>query len=210
MFNFEYFINQCNCMKTFSCLILSLSLTFCLLFSKPIWAQQHIVKLNLFGVVSNSYGGSYEFVPSDRFGIAIEGNYLSQKRDDGFNLEITSENGYNIAPQVRFYPGNAYEGAPKGLFFGVNFIYENLNVERNNIELDSLITSGTVTNLGYGVIVGSQWIFQDRFAIDLLYNPYYNSPTVEGNLAEQPSAVDYTDKKGLQFNRFLLSFGIAF
>lgn len=172
-------------------------------------AQSHTIKTNLLGIIQKKIGLSYEFVPSQHFSIALGGGISYQKQiNDEFGKSYLKENGYFIVPEIRYYPNNQSE-APNGLFFGATAYYEALNIVNYNESIDSLNATGKVTNLGGGIIAGYQWIFGEHLVIELFINPYYNQPSISGNIT-QLKPVPYELKEGIQFNRLGLSLGFAF
>lgn len=116
-------------------------------------------------------------------------------------------------PQVRYYFYNEWATAPQGLFIGINTIYErfDISVDSSAIEL----TSGNARSLGYGLLLGHQWIFSKRFAVELFYNGYYNNIDLTGPLGnptlprDVSIANDYLERKGIN-HRIGISLGVAF
>lgn len=174
-------------------------------------AQNVIVKTNLLGFLSGNYGAAAEIAAGKKVGILIGGNYVSTKQGDdtGFSVS-TQETGYNISPEVRFYLSNRIDGGNlQGLFLGANLIYEKLNLRITNPMPDTTSVTGQATNFGYGAVIGHQWIFNRRFAVELFFNPYFNSPSITGNLTLQ-TPQPYEEKRGIQWRRIGVSVGIAF
>lgn len=192
----------------FFCILLFLSFTN--IFEAK--AQKHLIKANLLGIMSGQYGGSYELVLSEKLTFVANASYISRSRDTGFGVEVVSESGYMIAPELRFYLGSIYAAAPRGLFLGPNFLYEKVDVEVQDVPADTLVTSGAASNIGYGLVVGNQWVFNEKFVLEIAFNPYYNQASLEGGIRTRP--VDqpeyYERKEGFQFNRVMISFGLAF
>ncbi len=174
-------------------------------------AQHVIIKSNVLGIISGNYGGTVEFTAGRKVGISLGGNYVSTTKGDDTQFSSTEqETGYNVIPEVRFYVSNRIDGGNlQGLYVGPNLIYEKLKVKITNPLPDSTSISGQVTNFGYGVIVGHQWLFRNRFAVDLFFNPYFNSPSITGEIATT-TPQRYEEKRGIQFRRIGVSVGIGF
>lgn len=174
-------------------------------------AQHVVVKTNLLSILTGNYGATAEVAAGKKISLLLGGNYVDGKQgdDDGIST-ITKEKGYNFIPEVRFYFSNRIDGGNmQGLFAGPTFLYEKLNIDITHQQTDSLITNGTVTNLGYGLVLGHQWIFSKHFAIELYINPYYNSAKLSGNVA-LTNPLQYEVREGIQFRRIGVAVGVAF
>ena len=167
------------------------------------------MKLNIAGVFSGQYGGAYEIALSPKFSMMLAANAISKKQEEEFATALTSEKGYNIIPEFRYYMTNAKQNAPQGFFIGANVRYEKTDVSVTGFDTDSLNTSGQITNLGYGLSIGQQWIFNKRIALEVAFNPYLNTSSITGKLAQQ-SSIFYEPKEGLQTNTITVAFGLAF
>ncbi len=170
-------------------------------------AQKSVVKVNLAGVVSGSFGGMYEYTLNEKLSAVLGANYLLKSQEEGVGIATTNETGFNVIPEIRLYPSTTYTEAPHGIYVGANLVYEKLNIDITSYNVDSLNTSGNITNIGYGIVLGHQWIVENRFSIDLFVNPYYNSPSLEGPLLLQQL---YEVRRGFLFKRLGVALGIAF
>ena len=179
-------------------------------FSKTnLQAQRNVIKANLAGIFSGQYGGSYEIAFSPKTSFMLSGHAISKKQQEEFVTALTSEEGFNVIPEFRYFLTNAEQNAPQGFFIGANFRYEKTDVSVTGFDTDSLNTSGQITNLGYGLSLGQQWIFAKRIALEVVFSPYFNTAAITGKLAEQGS-IFYEPKEGLQAKQIAVSFGIAF
>ncbi len=175
--------------------------------------QTAVVKLDAFSWLNGYYGGGVDVCLTERIVIGADASLVRRSRGDGIVSAETVERGILIAPRVQYYIATTYDKAPKGLYVGANYIYENLNVDINRYDddlqtIDSLSVIGGVRNSGIGAFIGYQWIFRERFAIDVRLNPYLNTSSLSGDLLAQPAA--YEDRNGLRIDRLFLGFGIAF
>lgn len=136
-----------------------------------------------------------------KVGISLGGNYVSTTKGDDTQFSSTEqETGYNVIPEVRFYVSNRIDGGNLQGLYVTNWIYEKLKVKITNPLPNSTSISGRFSKLGYGVIVGHQWLFRNRFAVDLFFNPYFNSPSITGDIATT-TPQRYEEKRGIQFRR---------
>jgi hypothetical protein len=172
-------------------------------------AQRNVIKTNVASIFSGQYGGAYEIALSSKFSMMLAAHAISKKYEEEFATALTTEKGYNIIPEFRYYMTNAKQNAPQGFFIGANVRYEKTDVSVTGFDADSLNTSGQITNLGYGLTIGQQWIFGKRMALEVAFNPYLNTNSITGKLAQQ-SSIFYEPKEGLQTNTIIVAFGLAF
>lgn len=192
---------------------ITLTLTCLLLCNlSALYGQRTLIKANLGGIIQKNYGGSLEFVLSEKLSLLAGAAYTNRTTGSSIDsIGKITEKGFMAIPELRFYL-NSEEGAPKGLFVSTNIIYNKINISVINLPLDTttlINTSGEASNLGIGFALGSQWIFAQRFAIELFFNPYYNIPSLSGEILNYPSYI-YEEKRGFQFNRIGISVGLAF
>ena len=186
-----------------------LVLAFLCLPSYMLQAQKSVIKTNIASVFSGQYGGAYELALSPKVSMMLAANAISKKYEEQFATALTTEKGYNIIPEFRYYLTNAKQNAPQGFFVGANVRYEKTDVSITGFDTDSLNTAGQITNLGYGLSIGQQWIFSKRIAFEVVFNPYFNTTAITGKLAQQNS-IFYEPKEGLQTKTIVVAFGIAF
>lgn len=178
-----------------------------------LYGQRAVAKLNLAGILQKKYGGAFEFAFNQRFSGVLEAAYIMGSSEGGTGLTSTSEKGFAVMPQARYYFPNQWTNAPQGLFAGLNVVYEkfNINVDSSAIQL----TSGNAQGLGYGLLIGHQWVFSNRFSIELFYNGYYNDISLTGPLGSPSTSRDieianyYLERKGIR-HRIGISLGVAF
>ena len=82
----------------------------------------------------------------------------------------TDFSGFGITPEYRFYLSNTE--APKGVYVAPFVRYQNFT-------LTDGIDKGTLSTFGGGLILGKQWLFKDRIALDIFLGPSYASGSVE-------------------------------
>ncbi len=175
-------------------------------------AQKAIVKANVAGLLSNQYGGAAEIVVGKQLTVGAAVGYKNRNRDFGFGDATTNEKGIVLIPEVRYYIGNNFEKAPRGIYIGGNYTYERLDVVIDGGPTDTLntfSTTGQVVNSGIGVVAGYQLILLDRISLDFNISPYYNAANITGDLEAKPEEFYPTDT-GFKLNRIGILIGVAF
>ncbi len=192
----------------------------CICSSPMLSAQNAVIKVNLAALLQKNIGGGVEVKLSNRWTAEISANTVG--KSTGISGDTSSvysrESGFVASPELRYYFGGEYAEAPRGFFVGPNALYERAKLTYSTTPdtLGNVVTTtGDAGNWGIGLIVGSQWLFGDRFAVELFFNPYYNIPNVSGdittNSASNAFIRNYKDQKsGFSFKRIGLSIGVAF
>ncbi|MEZ4722024.1 MAG: hypothetical protein R2813_09140 [Flavobacteriales bacterium] len=123
------------------------------------------------------------------YGIPRELNFPGAIDLDSVGLSTPVVKGWGISPQLRFYPGK--KGAPRGFYLAADFQYKKFTVES---AISSTMTipitvntppsgtstvdliypfdwdmTGSMSMLGGGIGIGTQWLAGDRVAIDVLW-----------------------------------------
>ena len=174
------------------------------------YAQKILIKADVIGVLSNRYGGSVEYVLNENLSVSLGGHYVNINPKSNDTITLTTEKGYNIIPELRYYFSNRYEYAPSGLFVGANLIYEPLEVVVKTNHINQVLTSGQVNNIGIGAIAGYQWLINKRFALEFFFNPYFNNAKKQGDLNSEQGNIYYEERRGFQMGRVGFSLGVGF
>ena len=165
--------------------------------TSSVQAQQHVIKLNLFSPIVRTVSGFYENAFSETTSAQLGFFYT------GISIDDTEFSGFGITPEVRFYLSETT--APEG-FYAAPFIrYQNFD-----LTIEDTNARATLSNFGGGLLIGKQWIFKERIALDAFIGPSYISGSVK---VESPgSDEDDFETGGLDgFGvRLGLSFGVAF
>lgn len=195
---------------------LLLPLFFLFLTVCELQAQRSVVKTNLLGIISGELGITYELAITSKISATLTGNYVGERQENDFGTFNTKENGFNVIPEVRYYINSGgYAEAPNGLFLGVHGLFEKRTVDIQvsepptiMISPDSLSTMGNITRTGFGLSIGYQWILNERFAIELIARPSYQSNSFDGGI--ERSVYYDPEKDNFKLDRIGISFGIAF
>jgi len=173
-----------------------------MLFTNSAFAQQNVVKLNLFGVAITNVPLSYERALNENMSAVVTISYLpsralpkfaieSQDTSAGFgNLKL---NGFSISPEFRFYPGSGE--APKGFYIAPYLRYSFYKASTPYYYKE---TTGVVSKLetavrfnyyGAGFQIGKHWLIGDKFSIDwsiigLGYGSFKTAFRVSGDLQD--------------------------
>ncbi len=162
---------------------------FLLFFSQNTQAQQHVVKLNLTGLVFQNIGLGYEFAFSEKASGALMFKYLPERNLPFTNLftgtyegvdyespfETMRFSGFGFLPEFRFYPMEQHT-APAGLYLGMFLKYSSYKVTssvtgeftdpQGNSVIETVDLVGEFKPLGGGIEIGYQWLINDRISID--------------------------------------------
>ena len=183
-------------------------------------AQNAVVKFNLVSLLQKNMSGAVEIKLSDKLTANANLGLIAQTTGNEADTSsvYSKESGFLVAPELRYYLGDSYAEAPNGFFVGGNFLYESakLTYKSSADSVGNVIqTSGNSSSMGFGVIIGSQWIFSEHFAVELFFNPYYNIPKTSGDINTNQISDAFirnyrSDKEGFQWKRIGLSIGVAF
>ena len=160
-------------------------------------AQQNVVKLNIFSPLVSTLNLSYENAFSEDKSFQIGFFYTGAKIVD------TKFTGIGITPEIRFYLGD--DAAPQGFYAAPFLRYQ-------NFKLTEPLSSGsaTLSTFGLGVTVGKQWIFKEKFSLDLFIGPSYSFGDIKVNDGGSTETFS-TGSLGSGFGiRTGLTFGLAF
>jgi hypothetical protein len=154
-----------------------------------------VVKINIFSPIVKTFNVSYEHALNSSSSFQLGFFYT------GYSASDTKFSGFGITPEYRFYLSESSE-APDG-FYAAPFI----RYQRFELTDEISDSKGTLSAVGGGVIVGRQWIFKEKFSLDLFLGPaYYSGSTevTEGSDTFDTGAFDgFTVRVGI-------TFGIAF
>lgn len=160
-------------------------------------AQQNVVKLNIFSPLVSTLNLSYENAFSEDKSFQIGFFYTGAK------IVSTKFTGIGITPEMRFYLGD--DAAPQGFYVAPFLRY-------TNFKLTEELTNGgaSLSTFGGGAIVGKQWIFKEKFSLDLFVGPSYSVGDVKIDDGQSEESFS-TGALGSGFGiRTGLTFGFAF
>jgi hypothetical protein len=143
--------------------------------------RKNTVKLDLTANFwySNVFGMSYERITKPNQSFAVSAGYQEFFRTSRLGENVTvkddrDKSGYKFGGEYRFYlkKENKYP-APRGIYIGPYFIRHSFSNERvievdNNGTPEEAVLNSKFTVLNLGFQLGYQFVFNDRWAIDLI------------------------------------------
>ena len=144
-------------------LITFICLTWC---SFETNAQSNVFKINILSPVVRTASVFYERALNDQSSLQLGFFYSGYSDDD------TKFRGFGITPEYRFYLSET--PAPAGFYVAPFLRYQNFDLE-DELTLDEAEYSA----FGGGLLIGRQWVFKERVALDVFLGPAYVSGDVE-------------------------------
>jgi hypothetical protein len=144
-------------------IILLMLISALLLQTRAVAQKGNVLKINIFSPIAKTFNIQYERKVSSSSSFQL-GFYYS-----GFSITETDFSGIGITPEYRFYLSDTE--APNGVFVAPFIRYQNFSVSNGT-------DKGTLTTLGGGLIIGKQWIFKEKVALDIFIGPKYSSRNV--------------------------------
>ncbi len=121
----------------------------------------------------------------------------------GVKIIDTRFSGFGITPEIRFYLGD--DAAPQGFYAAPFLRYQSFKLTEPNTT-----GSATLSTFGLGVTVGKQWIFKEKFSLDLFIGPSYSFGDIKIDNGANSESYS-TGALGSGFGiRTGLTFGLAF
>lgn len=144
-------------------------------------AQSNVVKVNIFSPLVKTGSFFYEHKLNDNSTLQLGALFTSWKTDG------TKVSGFAFTPEYRFYLSEK-STAPEGFYVGPFLRYQKLKLE-DSYSSGSGFTStseASLSTFGGGLLVGRQWIFKERFSLDVFLGPSYNGGTVKAKSNTMP------------------------
>lgn len=135
-------------------------------FTTTAHAQQNVIKINILAPIVKTFNVQYERALNDNSSLQLGFFYT------GFTSGDTKFTGFGITPEYRFYLSET--AAPQGVYIAPFVRYQSFNLKDE--ETDS---EGDFSAFGGGVILGKQWIFKEKIALDIFLGPAYYSGAVD-------------------------------
>lgn len=155
-------------------------------------AQSNVVKFNILAPIAKTANLQYERAFGDKsFQLGVF--YTA------FSPETSKFNGFGITPEFRFYLSDT--DAPQGFYAAPFLRYQSFTIEETDPDFAA---KGTFSAFGGGLILGKQWIFKEKVALDLFIGPSYNSGKVKAESGDSGSLDVGT------FDGFGVRFGVCF
>ena len=126
--------------------------------------QGNVIKINILSPVVNTFNIQYEKKLKSDASFQLGFFYT------GYSTGGTSFSGFGITPEYRFYLSDTE--APKGVYVAPFIRYQSFTLTDGG-------NKGTLSLFGGGLILGKQWLFKEKFALDLFIGPSYSSGSVK-------------------------------
>ncbi|MDL5048621.1 DUF3575 domain-containing protein [Oscillatoria amoena NRMC-F 0135] len=159
------------------------------------WSQSNVIKFNILSPVVKTFNMSYERKINANSGFQLGFFYTGYSDDD------TGESfkGFGITPEYRFYLSETE--APAGVYVAPFVRYQRFDAE------DDFGNKGTLTAFGGGLVIGRQWIFKERVALDIFLGPSYVTSTFKQTAGTNEIGSDTFDGFGVRFG---VNLGLGF
>ena len=143
--------------------ILFILISATLLHNRAVAQKSNVLKINIFSPIASTLNLQYERKISGNGSFQL-GFYYA-----GFTIGDTKFSGIGITPEYRFYLSDTE--APQGVYVAPFVRYQDFTVSNGS-------DKGTITTMGGGLIIGKQWIFKEKIALDIFLGPKYSSRSV--------------------------------
>lgn len=150
-----------------------------------------VIKANILSPVFRTINVSYEQAISENGSLQLGFFYT------GYKADVTKFSGFGITPEYRFYLSET--AAPEGVYVAPFVRYQSFNLEDEDTG-----DKATYSSFGGGLVLGKQWIFKEKIALDIFLGPSYSS----GKIKVESGSEDEFDV-GI-FDGFGLRLGINF
>jgi hypothetical protein len=169
-------------------------------------AQSNTFKVNILSPLVRTGSFFYEHKLNEQSSIQLGGLFTNWS---GGDTKIT---GFAFTPEYRFYLSDEKK-ALRGFYVGPYLRYQNLT-----LSVDETYTDGNgnqvkgggkaaLNTFGGGVVVGHQWIFKQRFSLDLFLGPSFNDGSIK--VTERSTGYSESFDAG-PFTGFGLRSGVTF
>ena len=169
-------------------------------------AQDNVLKVNILSPIVKTGSFFFEHKLSDNSSFQLGGLFTKWSITDG-----TEFSGFAITPEYRFYLSERKD-AMEGFYVGPYLRYQNLTLLDTYTSFDSNGNPTTdkqeasLNTFGGGVVVGHQWLFKERFSLDVFLGPSYNG----GKLSYKDSSSSNENLDSGTFTGFGVRSGITF
>lgn len=141
-------------------------------------AQSTVVKANIFSPLVKTGSFFVEHRVGEHSSVQLGGLFTKWGSGD------TGLSGFALTPEYRLYL-SSNKPALQGFYVGPFVRYQNLTLssvyesfdDNGNPRTDK--AEAALNTLGGGVVVGHQWLFKQRFSLDMFLGPSYNGGTIK-------------------------------
>jgi hypothetical protein len=137
--------------------------------ASSVQAQNNVIKFNILAPVVRTANVQYEKTIGENKSFQLGAFYTA------FGDETLKYRGFGITPEFRFYLSDT--PSPAGFYAAPFLRYQNITVEET---FSGEEAKGSVNIFGGGLIIGKQWIFKEKVALDIFIGPsYYSSGDIK-------------------------------
>lgn len=133
-------------------------------------AQSNVVKVNILSPIARTGSVFYERTIAEDKSLQLGVFYTGASVDD------VKFRGFGITPEYRQYLSKSKE-APEGFYLAPFARYQSFTVTADDETMD-VEAKGKFNSYGGGLLIGGQWLFNNRIILDTFFGPSYN----KGNL----------------------------
>lgn len=130
-------------------------------------SNAQVLKINIFSPIVKTFNVQYEQAVSASSSFQLGVFYT------GYSTSGTSFKGLGITPEYRFYLSDTE--APQGVYVAPFVRYMNFKLEEDDVTN----SKADFNAFGGGLILGKQWIFKEKIALDIFIGPIYTSGNVK-------------------------------
>ncbi len=170
-------------------------------------AQENVLKINIFSPIVRTASLFYERALNEKSSAQLGFFYT------GYKISDTKFSGFGITPEYRYYLTG--DDVLRGVYIGPFIRYQNFtlkntyfesNYDSNGNYLGETEKDGkaTLSTIGGGVLIGHQWLFNDKISLDVFLGPSFNA----GNLKVNSGSEDVFSTGA--FDGFSVRFGLTF
>ena len=163
-------------------------------------AQKNVIKFNIFAPIVKTANFQYERAIGENKSFQLGAFFTA------YSPETTKFNGFGITPEFRFYLSET--AAPEGFYAAPYLRYQSYKIEETSPDIAG---KATFSGIGGGLIIGKQWIFKEKVALDIFIGPSYTSvgdlKIETGNSNTESYNIDPFDGFGARFG---VCFGLGF
>lgn len=132
----------------------------CMVFTANAQSKGNVIKINIFSPIVKTFNIQYEKTLTATSSFQLGFFYT------GYSSGSTDFSGFGITPEYRAYLSET--DAPKGVYIAPFLRYQNFTLTDGG-------NKGTFNSFGGGLIIGKQWIFKEKVALDIFIGPSYSS-----------------------------------
>ncbi|NOS91921.1 MAG: DUF3575 domain-containing protein [Cyclobacteriaceae bacterium] len=155
--------------------------------------KENVIKINILSPIVKTFNVQYERKLNESSSVQLGFFYT------GYSANETTFSGFGITPEYRFY---LTDEALQGVYIAPFLRYQDFSLTES-------ISNGKATQstFGGGVILGKQWLFKEKIALDIFIGPSYASGDVKVTSGTGTFNTNAFDGFGLRAG---LCFGFAF